>query len=47
MPTKEQIQAKRQFPSSLVDQRADPWIYKHTDGYFKCPLIGEGEAVSE
>lgn len=32
--TKEQIQSKRQFPNPLVEQRADPWIYKHTDGYY-------------
>ncbi|MFC5471810.1 family 43 glycosylhydrolase [Cohnella suwonensis] len=24
----------RQFPNPLVEQRADPWIYKHTDGYY-------------
>ena len=34
MMTKEQIQSKRQFPNPLVEQRADPWIYKHTDGYY-------------
>ena len=34
MLSKEQIQIKRQFPNPLVEQRADPWIYKHTDGYY-------------
>ncbi|MDQ0877506.1 GH43 family beta-xylosidase [Paenibacillus sp. V4I3] len=34
MLSKEQIQSKRQFPNPLVEQRADPWIYKHTDGYY-------------
>lgn len=34
MMSKEQIQNKLQFPNPLVEQRADPWIYKHTDGYY-------------
>ena len=34
MLPKEQIQIKRRFPNPLVEQRADPWIYKHTDGYY-------------
>ena len=34
MLSKEQFQIKRQFPNPLVEQRADPWIYKHTDGYY-------------
>jgi hypothetical protein len=23
-----------QFTNPLIEQRADPWIYKHTDGYY-------------
>jgi GH43 family beta-xylosidase len=28
------LRIKRQFPNPLVEQRADPWVYKHTDGYY-------------
>lgn len=28
------LSIKRQFCNPIVEQRADPWIYKHTDGYY-------------
>jgi GH43 family beta-xylosidase len=31
-PNAEQI--KQQFINPIIPQRADPWVYKHTDGYY-------------
>jgi GH43 family beta-xylosidase len=25
---------KESYPNPLIEQRADPWVYKHTDGYY-------------
>jgi GH43 family beta-xylosidase len=27
-------QDSSEFPNPLVEQRADPWVYRHTDGYY-------------
>ncbi|WP_219638286.1 family 43 glycosylhydrolase [Cohnella sp. CFH 77786] len=34
MLTKDRSNINRPYPDPLVEQRADPWIYKHTDGYY-------------
>lgn len=28
------LSIKRQYSNPIIEQRADPWIYKHTDGYY-------------
>ncbi|UQZ35606.1 alpha-N-arabinofuranosidase [Paenibacillus sp. PK3_47] len=28
------MSTNRQYSNPLVEQRADPWVYKHTDGYY-------------
>lgn len=34
MPESISLKAKEKFINPIVLQRADPWVYKHTDGYY-------------
>lgn len=28
------MNTNREYSNPLVEQRADPWVYKHADGYY-------------